>query len=222
MVEIVLGRFLVDFAKLLAAEVHSWTESKKSEADATAAYISDIADQLDNYVLGLIDLADPTATEQAWAVRRDRYELDQTLENLGYTLKGRVDDQVLNQMIVSLTHGKVPGGMLIPALGHPKQEAMRLAGTARSAAIEGLVKAAAEFRAIAQSVAVRKGLPSRQKKPNRGRYFPVRTQQLGQKAESRIACESLDFWHGLRRGRTGVTHKLSTLMPPPCCWVMMS
>jgi hypothetical protein len=171
MADIILGKLLVDLVKLLLGQVQSWRTSKKQDASATAAYIADIADKLDKYVLGLIDLADPAVLDKkSLSVRRDRYELDQTLENLGYTLKGKVDDRVLNQLIESLTHGKVPDGMLIPALGDPEEEILMLTGTARSAAIDGLVKAAGEFRAIADSLAAQasKPLPAKESGAKRG------------------------------------------------------
>jgi hypothetical protein len=151
MSEIVLGRFVVDLIKLLAKQVRVWQSSKQQDAEVTIRYVSEIADKLDNYVNALV---------AGHATQRLRYELDRILENLGNTLAGKVNDRLLGQMVASLENAKMNDpGFVISALGSPEFELRRLKGRAREAAIEGLVKAAAEFRAIADSLAIQAGLP---------------------------------------------------------------
>jgi hypothetical protein len=51
--EVVLGKFIVDLAKLLSKELQSWKGSRRQEAAETIAYIDYIAYQLDKYIANL-------------------------------------------------------------------------------------------------------------------------------------------------------------------------
>jgi hypothetical protein len=147
-----LGQLLHDFAKLLLGEVHQWTSKKEASALTTAQYINDVSLTLEAYVQALNNLDDDDARREGTTLR---FNLDQTLENLAYTLDGRVDDHLLQQLLKTLQQGKVTDGLLIPAIGSPKAQLQKLSVAERREAIDDLSRAAGEFRSIARTLAVR-------------------------------------------------------------------
>ena len=121
MAEIILGRFLVDLVKLLVSEVHSWKRSKRDAVLVAAAYVAEISEKLHSYASRLRELPEKELTMRAslWEsgaavgfqneemamgeALEERHELERILSHLGYTLKGLVDDKILDEMIFSFT-----------------------------------------------------------------------------------------------------------------------